>query len=189
MHLLPYSTRVALNSGTLGAAANYVFDLSSIYDPDTTGVGHQPLGHDQIALFFERYQVVSVDYQFVFFNRSTSNPARIGIRASDSSATDTDPDVLIENGNSQWTLLSLASGGQAVHTYSGRIDVHEVHGITKSQYLANDDYGADFGSNPIDRAYVHVFTDGLGNDTDPVDVAVKLVYHTRCMGSKNIALS
>jgi len=186
---MTYSTRVALNSGVLGVAASHVFDLSSVYDPDVTGTGHQPLGHDQIAVFFERYQVISIDYQIVFFNRSTANPARVGIRASDSASTDTDPDVLIENGNSQWTLLSLATGGQAVQTFSGSIQVHEVHGVTKSQYLANDDYGATFGSNPSERAFLHVYSDGLGNDTDPVDVAVKLVYHTRCMGSINIALS
>jgi hypothetical protein len=186
---MAYSTRVSLNSGVLGSASNFVFDLSSIHDPDYSGVGHQPTGHDQLAIFFERYQVISVDYQIVFFNRSTSNPARIGIRAMDVPDTDTNPDVLIENGNVQWTLLSLATGGQAVHTFTGTIAVNEVHGISKSQYLANDDYGAQFGSNPNERAFLHIFTDGLGNDTDPVDVAVKLVYRSRLMGSKNIAQS
>ena len=186
---MAYSTRRTIDPGALGSAANTVFDLSSVQDPDYTGVGHQPVGHDQLSTFFERYQVISVDYQIVFFNSSEVNFQRVGIRAVDVPVTDTDPDVLVENGNSQWTLLSPYNGSQSIATFSGSIELNEVHGITKAQYLANDDYGASFGSNPSERAFLHLWADGLGTDTAAVGVAVKLVYHTRCMGSVNIPLS
>jgi hypothetical protein len=186
---MAYSTRRTLDPGALGSAAVTVFDLSSVFDPDFTGVGHQPLGHDQIAVFFERYQVISVDYQIVFWNSSEINFQRVGIRAVDTSATDPDPDVLIENGNVQWTLLTPLSGSQATATFTGSVALNEVHGITKAQYLANDDYGATFGSNPSERAFMQLFADGLGTDTAACGVAVKLTYHTRCMGSINVALS
>jgi len=37
----------------------HLFRANSIFDPDFTGVGHQPLSHDQYALRYSQYRVVS----------------------------------------------------------------------------------------------------------------------------------
>lgn len=37
-----------------------IFRLNSLYDPDETGVGHQPYGFDQLALLYRRYKVSAV---------------------------------------------------------------------------------------------------------------------------------
>ncbi len=45
---------------TAGAGVNsHVFRANSIFDPDLTSVGHQPLLHDEYAALYERYRVVS----------------------------------------------------------------------------------------------------------------------------------
>lgn len=54
---LKYHDDLVINvSGTGGA--NYLYSCNSIYDPDYTGVGHQPLGRDQFADFYDRYVVL-----------------------------------------------------------------------------------------------------------------------------------
>lgn len=46
--------------------ANHVFNLGSIFDPDYTGVGHQPAFHDQWATLYNRYRVIGVRYKVIF---------------------------------------------------------------------------------------------------------------------------
>ena len=36
----------------------YQFALNSVYDPDQSGVGHQPRGHDQWSTMYKRYCVI-----------------------------------------------------------------------------------------------------------------------------------
>jgi len=44
---------VGLNPA-IGAAAGYVFNLNSLHDPNTSGVGHQPTGFDQLIAIYEQ---------------------------------------------------------------------------------------------------------------------------------------
>lgn len=184
---LHYSTRVALNPSVGGLLAGYQFRLGSIHDPDFTGVGHQPVGHDQLAALYERYQVWKVDYHIEFANRSTTENQCVGYRCSDVADISTDRDVNIENGNSEWSLVGYNGNGKK--TFIGSVYIHNIHGVTYKQYMANDDYGAVFGNNPGEDAFLTIFADGMGDDTDPVDAVVELVYHCKLMGSKLTALS
>lgn len=53
-----YSDIIPIAASNLPAATVYSFRANSIYDPDLTGVGHQPRYHDQWSNFYERYMVV-----------------------------------------------------------------------------------------------------------------------------------
>ena len=46
--------------------ANHVFRLNSIFDPDFTGVGHQPGFHDQWANLYNQYRVTSAEWTLTF---------------------------------------------------------------------------------------------------------------------------
>ena len=59
---LRYSTNLAIVTGVLGTATN-IFNLNSLYDPDRTGVGHQPRGFDQIKTLYNRYRVYGCAYK------------------------------------------------------------------------------------------------------------------------------
>lgn len=52
-----YATTIGLDPGT-GTIATYSFRTNSMYDPDRTGIGHQPRGYDQYALNYNHYTVV-----------------------------------------------------------------------------------------------------------------------------------
>jgi hypothetical protein len=55
---MPYyfSTNYTQTSGTLGTGNQ--FKINSIYDPDLTGAGHQPLGRDTWAGIYDYYKVL-----------------------------------------------------------------------------------------------------------------------------------
>lgn len=179
---LIYHTSGQLNPGIGGTTANNIFRLSSIFDPDFTGIGHQPLGRDQLAVLYERYQVWKVDFHIVYVNTDGSNVQRCGYTVSDDSTTAASGEIYIEQGNSEWDILGIA-GGQSKKVFSGSVKLNECHGISYKQYMANDDYGAKFGSNPTEECFLKCWVDGVGTDTSPVRFSISLVFHTKIMGS------
>lgn len=180
---LHFIERFTLNPGVGGLASEYFFRLSSIFDPNFTGVGHQPNGHDQLSVLFERYQVWKVDFHIELINGDSTGAVRVGYRLSDQSTGVASATELVENGGAEWTLLGV-QGGTDKARFIGSVRVCDVHGISYKQYMANDDYGANFGSNPAEEAYLSVWADGLGDDTGAIDAVIHMVMHTKCMGSK-----
>lgn len=178
---LHYVESHVLNPGALGAAAVQTYRLSSIFDPDLTGVGHQPLGRDELAGLFERYQVFKVDFHVEFGSRDSAVQL-CGYMINDSPSTSTSGSRIIENGGSEWFLMQ-PQGGTDHTKFTGSVWLNEAHGVSYKQYMANDDYGAAMGSNPADEIYMHFWADGLGGDTAGVTCVVHLVYHTKLMGS------
>lgn len=54
--VLPYfETGLSINPAAGGVVGSYVFQINGPYDPNVTGIGHQPLGFDQLMLMYEHY--------------------------------------------------------------------------------------------------------------------------------------
>lgn len=59
---------------TAGAVTPAAYNLNSVYDPDSTGVGHQPRGLDQVyAMGYTRYLVTAVKFLIVHEQRQNEN--------------------------------------------------------------------------------------------------------------------
>lgn len=52
-----YCTEISLNPN-IGAAAYHTFAANDLYDPDYSGVGHQPYGFDQMMAMYSHFTVV-----------------------------------------------------------------------------------------------------------------------------------
>jgi len=55
---LRYTDYVTFDAGA-GLASTRVYSVNSLFDPDVTGVGHQPRGFDQIIAMYNYYRVTS----------------------------------------------------------------------------------------------------------------------------------
>lgn len=183
-----YSDTYTLNPGVSGVGATQVMRLSSLHDPDFTGVGHQPLHYDQIYNMYERYQVYKVDFEVVFASAVSDQVLGVAYRCSDKSDTSTDPRLVLENGLGEFSLIG-GNGGIGVKSYRGSVNICDIHGVTARQYMANDDYGAAFGSNPTEEVYLHLFVDGADVDQGDVKVRIRLTYHAKLMGSTLSSIS
>jgi len=163
--------------------------LGSLNDPDFSGIGHQPMGHDDVSNMFERYQVWKVDFEieFVFPVASTNtNAVGVSYRVSDTSSTSTDPRVNLESGAGEWGSVTSC---QTIKKFSGTVLLSDIHGVSYKQYMSNDDYGANFGNNPVEDCYLHLFVDGYDGDTLGIKARARLTYHAKLMGNKLQALS
>lgn len=183
-----YSEKFSINPPTAGLAGVYVFNLSSLFDPNVTGVGHQPVNFDQYALMFEKYLCYEADVKVCLANASTSQ-LLFGMSISDFPTTNSDPSVYLENGQTQWQLVSEL-GAQPVAELSMHVDLAAANGVTKKQLFADDVYRADFSSSPLENIYAHIWLADIANgDPTGSNLVVEIRYKAKLVGTKLNALS
>jgi len=102
---------------TSGIAKSHTFTMSGIYDPDITGTGHQPYGHDQWALMYKHYIVKSAKITVRFSNIATNNiPHKVSIILDKDNVIDASRNTRMERtkGKSTATLLANSNNVQTV---------------------------------------------------------------------------
>jgi len=161
--VLPIKKRATLsyydnNNFTTGAAASsgYVFTANGLYDPNITGVGHQPMGFDQMMLFYEHYTVTSCRLTVNFYNADATNTAMVGILVAPDATLETNYSKLNENGLLKKIHLSpTGSNPNNFKTISMQVNISKING--KKDVKSEDDFRGDVASNPLEQTYFHVF--------------------------------
>lgn len=157
-------------------AAGYVASCNSLFDPNVTGVGHQPYGFDQWALFYKRYLVLGSKCTATFYSQSStaSGTANVGVGVRDGSTiASSDINYWMEQDNTAWKQLGTLSSGnnaitQVTKTYSAK------------RYFNNDpknddDQAALVTASPAKQAYFHMIMSGTDNSADPPSTDVQFV--------------
>jgi len=176
---------VALGLGT------YTFRGNSIYDPDETGTGHQPMGIDKFNDVYDSYYVRASGITITAYtNKTLTNgvewPAFF-VAPMDTSGTlipsDATASNLKENNIAKWTHLPLANSG------TSKTSAKITHYATTASVLGDADTDAsDYqgligntgsGSNPSQQWYWNITLQDpqVGVATYGLFMDVKLVYY------------
>lgn len=141
---LRYSQVLPLTSG-VGSWGYQRFQLNNLYDPDYSGVGHQPRGYDEITAIYQRYLVLGAKIKLKIL-QTTSQNAYVGFTVrKDASAP-----LIFED----WTegrygsSKLLKSNDTSTHTKQLSIRMQDFFG--KKMKLTDDNACTDFTSNPVD---------------------------------------
>lgn len=145
---LVYCDNIELSAGTT-VPAIYTFRLNSIYDPDHSGTGHQPMGHDQWATFYDHYSVLSckitmvwttTDYTYavVAFPHDIASPA--GTYYTD----------FAENSDAKIDVMTPDDGPHYMTYYWS---AKKYFGVPSSSIIGDSKYSALFHANPSEQAY------------------------------------
>lgn len=163
---LRYVQEAQINAG-LGTVAYHTISANGIYDPDTTGVGHQPMNFDTWMTLYDHYVVlgskIKVEQVADTNTPSISIPAYFGILKSDSgsrSGTMAPYQLLEQRGFRRGAIpatsvykQSRANGLPAVQaTYSAK----KWFGLTKRAVLANDKLQGTNAKNPDDGSFYEI---------------------------------
>lgn len=179
-----YSTKFSLNGGTLGASNQYQFSLSSLFDPDFTGVGTQPIPLDQYAALYERYRVYEVSFKVVFFSGDASFPQIAGYNVCDVNTTSTDLERLVQNGQCEWAPLGPKGSSSDTVTLFGTVDIAKAHGISRQRLMSDDLYASVFTSSPSEQLLLNLFTASAGtNDPGAGECYIELRYKAMLEGN------
>lgn len=166
---LTYATSFNV-TGTTGAAGAQVFSVNGLFDPDITGVGHQPMGFDQMMLYYEHYIGIRTKLSVWAVNLNTTLPANVGISINASVTPVTVATTLVESGNMEWLTLSVAGGGNSSKKLSSSVDVGHFEGIDDVTDMS--DLRGDTSSNPTEQVYFHVVAwDPSGGTVSPTFTA------------------
>lgn len=110
---LPYYEQIVF-SGPKIDPADYIFRLNSIFDPNVTAAGHQPMGRDLWAGIYQYYRVISAEFTFTWLNHdeiafsagNTNGTAVVGYELTDNAAT-----------NLSTGVFSFIEGKQTAHRF------------------------------------------------------------------------
>lgn len=189
---LPYHATVALTGASAGNANAWQFRANSIFDPDLTGAGHQPLGHDQWTLFYNHYCVLGSSITATFnCPGAVTAPFYIGIVLTDDATTGAASgiaqfDTACENKHIRYKLITSEDSGKSV-SLSFHADVLKFLG--RNQF--SSDVKTTFGSNPTEMAYYTLFVMPVdASYTAPsVWCSVQLNYKTKLLEPKELTAS
>lgn len=166
-----YATNVSLNIPAIGAAANHVFSANGLFDPDITGVGHQPRGFDQLMTLYDHYVVIGSKITVFVQPVGTTSATVWGIVLKDDSTTTNNADNLLEESFVSYKMAAPGSEPVALVQqfnnnflgYSKPLGVEELEGISTS--------------NPSEQAYYHVFGySPSATDEASVSIQVRIEY-------------
>lgn len=147
--LMRYKQTVFLNSGAIAESKN-TFRALSINDPDYSGVGGQPYGHDSYSSLYGKYRVRRVKIEAWFENVDNVYPAEINVCAHESlTSPPATFQVAVENPASVSSVLGAeGNGGVTGKKLSlGWFTPEGFKGDPGARY--DQDYQATFGSSPI----------------------------------------
>lgn len=141
-------TKTLTNFGTDIAMAN-VWRAASIYDPDSSGVGHQPHNHDTWEKFYKHYTVLKAVCVVKYYTKVTAgtDAPPVMVYLSKQSGTSLQLITREELGEHPETKKKLLMPGKFAtlkQTYSRK----RVFGSSKRDALT-----ASFGSNPAEDYY------------------------------------
>lgn len=166
--VMHYAEDVILNAGA-GLAAVYVLTANGLFDPNVTGVGHQPAGFDQLMALYNEYYVSASSIKVLFSSSDTNNQVRVGITLLDKATTSADCREYIENGNTVWTVLNTFGAGGAVKELQLDCDINKF----STQATRNDDsYAGTSSTNPDDTHFFHIWYQITSGAGDPASVTI-----------------
>jgi len=173
-------------TATTSVANDRVFMLNSIYDPYSTGTGHQPQGHDQWANFYNRYRVDGATATLRYSMVSSSQGIYATVLGNNSSTAITDYAVASESPHSTSGLF--ASGGSAL-VLTRSFNLADLNGVTRQVYEADDRYQSTFGGNPTEVLALHIVTTDLQLSNVQMAYIVEIDYDVTLFDPIQLALS
>lgn len=146
-----YGLEIQPPSGQIGS---YYFSANGMFDPNISGTGHQPMGFDQMMLFYEQCTVLRSS---ISITAVAENPCRFGVYlAPDTAGNGVDPIKLVENGLMRTHVLdgnvSAGGTGERVKTVTFSFDTAKYFG-RKGDIVNDPTLFSTAAANPTEQAY------------------------------------
>lgn len=173
---LSYAEAIGMNPGT--TVFQYAFKGNSIYDPNQTGGGHQPLYHDQYIQVYSKYRVLASSIRVDVINSSGTSALFMVVNPNTTTS-----------GFSTFTELyeQMRSGAPTIVPIAQRISkvikkyasTRQVCGLAKSQ-VYDDTFAAASGADPNNVWYWNIFAESTDGTSDVVGtLVVKISYYVQ----------
>lgn len=164
-----------------------VYNLNSVFDPENSGVGHQPRGFDQWAANYSRYRVNKVTIAYTLRQRAAHGIHGYIVVNNDSGSLENNNEVA-----EYTTAIRLGGTSANVKPLQGKkvFWPHKVLGVSWAQYVANEDTAGLVTANPAEVLYLHLIAQQIDETTlSETEHEIVLFYDVTFFDRKNIAAS
>ena len=166
-----------------GLIDRYQFRANSIFDPDYALGGHQPMGRDQYANFYQKYMVVSSTITATFRNTSNSSLTSDTNQQYVVGIVTTTPNQIISNNlellENNRTSYGFTSPQKPFTRISKNFNAKKFWGL--SRVLDNSDYGAVMGTNPLEECLFEIFGYNPIGSENPTPLFVNIMIKYNCV--------
>lgn len=180
---LNYSEVLTMNLAASMVLVGYQF-RTSIFDPDLTGVGHQPMWYDQMNAFYKRYRVHGIKYKFTIVNTNTNQLCTGAVKHSSDGVLETNLNTLRERRSARKWIGGPSTVRPTV--CKGFMYTGKPHGLSKKDFLADEDFEAAYGSNPVKQSWLEFYATTL-NTSAVLNIQCDLVYYVELLDRVSIA--
>jgi hypothetical protein len=155
-----------------GAIAKYVYRWNSMFDPDQSGVGHQPLFRDTFAAVYDQYAVISAVAKVKFINTS-SVAFYVGAVIEDDVTSSTTLDTLCEQTHGWHMLLPAQAGSLSSTSVTIPWSCKKVLNIDP---FTSEAYKTAVGSNPTEESDLTVWALSIDASANTVHYDIEFEY-------------
>lgn len=195
---LCYQDTISLNTA-VGSFQTYAFGANDCYDPNNTGIGHQPLHYDQYSALYQKWMVVSSNIVVRPITSTASSsyeiPAWLGVYLAPTTtaapitessfleflrlAPNTSPAQLIGGQEDQMDTYRFKRVGCNYHSLRDNVR-DRIESIPES-------FGGTTSSSPNDLWYfiVQLFSVS-GNDPAQRTLSIEITYNVRFWEPKQV---
>ncbi len=171
---LRYSDKIEFN--TVGLA-NFIFRMNSLFDPQFSIGGHQPMAFDQLSALYDKYFVYGCSMKATWLNCSPTDGANVYAQWKDSSVTETVETSLRERPWVKRASLSPNVGGNPRAVMTSYITTKTLAGL---QHLESDEpsYNAPISTNLINQHFLVLYGIGVPASAATVlNLEIELTYY------------
>jgi len=129
-----------------GTTDGRVFNINSTFDPDRTGVGHQPNGRDNMAAIYNKYRVHGCKITVQFSATSASAYVAMVSAVNNAGSLSTFYILNEQPGTKRKSVGFTGGSVQIKH----KVDCATLGGVSKIQYESNDIYQALCSADPAE---------------------------------------
>ena len=152
---LRYASSVSINSVS-GVPGHHLLRANDLFDPDYTGTGHQPMGFDQMMIFYDHFVVTKSSLTATFINSATNTPSKVFIRVDGNNVTVPSTEDLSELGGNIYDILTVQGSTGAIKSLTMSVDIAKYHGQSITAMTAAESLIGSATSSPTDGIYFHI---------------------------------
>ena len=161
----------------------YQFNLNSVFDPNRTGLGHQPYGFDQLAALYNRYRVISCSY---VINVSSANNVRFAAIETNETPIVLSISDLIERPKAKWKIQPSSGAPQYL---KGNCYIPSLVGRNKTEYMSDDRYQSQVTGSPAELGLLNIMCRQLDDTSADAFCTITLNYTVEYFDINQLAQS
>lgn len=152
---LRYCDVTGLGTTSGAITSTYVYRANDLFDPDFTSTGHQPMGFDQLMLWYNHFCVLHSKITIVAKNTTASAPT-ICLRVDADSTPLTSINRILELGMCVTEVLENKGAYGANKTLTMSVDISKVQGVRRSAMTADANLRGTASASPAEITYFHI---------------------------------